>query len=341
MILTLSCLVAAGVCSSILLGLRSRDGLRLSMPLPRERDSHERPTPRLGGLAIAGGLLAGVGVLTFSNQALSAAAGLVLVCSLGVGAIGLVDDLRGLGVLPRLLVQVVAAGMVVASLGGITCLPLPIPLDLHIVPAFGWAFSILWLVGVTNFFNFMDGINGIAGGQALITCLALAAVSAKSDGLVLSMLVASAVLVFLVFNWSPASVFLGDMGSFFLGFFLAASPWIGPQHLREKKVLLVAVSLGLFLLDPVWTLARRALRSARLTQAHREHLYQCLAAPPRSHAAVAAVSHGVAIVVSALAVWGFRQAEYAWVGPGALAVFFALEVLAVSVQRRRRVPVEK
>ncbi len=327
---TLACVVAAAACWGLLTAMGRLRAVRLPMDLPSARGSHERPTPRVGGLAIVAGVLAGVAALTVAGQRLGGAAWLVLGCSLGVAAVGLVDDLRGLGVAPRLLVQGVAAAVVVASLGGVANLPLPAPADLRLVSGAGWAFSLLWLVGVTNFFNFMDGIDGLAGGQAVITCLTLAVITLGSDGGRLSLLVAAPVLVFLAFNWSPARVFLGDMGSFFLGFFLAASPWIGPPSLREERLLVVAASLGLFLLDPVWTLLRRFARGARLTQAHREHLYQRLTAPPRSHAVVAAGSHAAAIVLSVLAVVGARRAGWAWVAPGAVLAVFFVELLLVG-----------
>ncbi|MEZ5333268.1 MAG: glycosyltransferase family 4 protein [Thermoanaerobaculia bacterium] len=330
MTVILSCVVAAAVCRGLLTAMGRQRAVRLPMDLPSPRGSHERPTPRVGGMAIVAGVLAGVGVLTLAGQQLDGAAWLVLGCSLSVATVGLVDDLRGLGVAPRLLVQGVAAAVVVACLGGVGNLPLPPPADLRFGPAAAWAFSLLWLVGVTNFFNFMDGIDGLAGGQALITCSTLAVVSWGSGDGRLSLLVAAPVLVFLLSNWSPARVFLGDMGSFFLGFFLAASPWIGRQDLREERLLVVATSLALFLLDPVWTLLRRFARGARLTQAHREHLYQRLTAPPRSHAVVAAGSHAAAIVLSILAVVGFRYAAWAWVAPGAALAAFSVELLLVG-----------
>jgi UDP-N-acetylmuramyl pentapeptide phosphotransferase/UDP-N-acetylglucosamine-1-phosphate transferase len=292
-------------------------------------------------LAIVAGVVIGVGVLTIGGRGPGGAAWLVLGSSLGVAALGLVDDLRGLGVAPRLLVQSAAAAVVLACLGTVSRLPLPPPLDLPVHPAVGWGFGLLWLVGVTNFFNFMDGIDGLAGGQALITCSTLAVVTAVPAMTNLSLLVAAPVLVFLLCNWSPASVFLGDMGSFFLGFFLAASPWLGPRELRPELLLLVAASLGLFLLDPVWTLIRRLAKGARVTQSHREHLYQRLTVPPRTHARVASVSHVVAILVSVLAVWGFRHPEYVWAAPAALVAVFVVEVLLARTSRPPETPVWK
>ena len=197
-----------------------------------------------------------------------------------VAAVGLVDDFRRVPPAVRLLVQIAAAVALVAATGPIRNLPLPEPLDVTIgSDAVCWVLSILWIAAVTNFFNFMDGIDGLAGGQAAASFGGILIAAWSADAFAFAMCAGAASLGFLFHNWSPARVFMGDVGSGFLGFVIASLPFLAPEELRGHAVLAVAVGMTLFLLDPIETLVRRAWAGKPLIQAHREHIYQQLLAP--------------------------------------------------------------
>ena len=229
--------------------------------LPNTRSSHVVPRPRGGGLGIIAGVIVSALGAPLAGRALSHDLWIVIAAALAVAVVGLWDDVRGLGVWPRLVVQTIAAAAVVAFVGGVDRLPLPPPADVPLGPL-GSFVTVVWIVGVTNFFNFMDGLDGLAAGQAVITLAAFACVVWPADAAGLAIVAAAASFAFLLRNWSPARIFLGDVGSAFLGFLLAALPLAVGGSSRSPLVLLVWISLALFLLDPVATLVSRARRGA-------------------------------------------------------------------------------
>ena len=264
---TIWSLLAAGAFLAAYAGVRlvERHARTLGLvDLPNTRSSHVVPRPRGGGLGIIAGVIVSALVAPLAGRALPHELWIVIAAALAVAVVGLWDDVRGLGVWPRLAVQTIAAAIVVAFVGGVDRLPLPPPADVPLGPL-GSFVTVIWIVGVTNFFNFMDGLDGLAAGQALITLAAFACVVWPADAAGLAIVAAAASFAFLLRNWSPARIFLGDVGSAFLGFLLAALPLAAGESSRSPLVLLVWISLALFLLDPVATLrpARPAGSEAR------------------------------------------------------------------------------
>ena len=144
----------------------------------------------------------------------------------------------------------------------------------------GWLatpIAVVWLVGVTNLYNFMDGIDGLAAGQAVASCVGVAAGAWTIGAVQFAIVAAVSALGFLVFNRPPARIFLGDAGSTSLGFAIAALPLLAHPVERPIAMFAVAVGLSLFLLDPLETLMRRAWTGHRIGIAHREHSYQLIA----------------------------------------------------------------
>jgi UDP-N-acetylmuramyl pentapeptide phosphotransferase/UDP-N-acetylglucosamine-1-phosphate transferase len=241
---------------------------------PNERSSHHVSTPRGGGIAVIGSLLlvwvllAGAGLVTHGVIGVATGAALL-------AAISWVDDLQGLSPILRLLAQLAAVtiGIMTQDWAG---------------ALLGFAvIGLLWLWWI-NLFNFMDGIDGIAGAEATSIAgglLLFASVGTGADAS-LAMLAAAVVgvaLGFLVWNWSPARIFLGDVGSaplgYLLGFLLV--------DLVMRGFWKVALILPLyFLADATITLVRRLLRRERIWQAHREHFYQQAVRAGLRHAAV-------------------------------------------------------
>lgn len=278
---------------------------------------------------MAGGLLTGLATLALQGALPSGRpATTLLLATLGCAALGFWDDVRRLPAGPRLAVQFALAGWLVFETGPVSRLPLPSPLDIPLGIA-GSLFPLVWLVGVMNFFNFMDGLDGLASGQSLAMMALIAACGWSSEGGALALILASALAGFLPFNWWPSRIFLGDVGSLPVGFLIAGLPLLAPAPDRPRALLVVAIGMTLFLLDPVWTLGRRLRRGAPIGEAHREHLYQRLAPPGLSHLAVVgpmlAAACGLGLV--GFAVWS--SPALAWAGVAVAALAFAVEATLV------------
>jgi Fuc2NAc and GlcNAc transferase len=298
-------LIAAAVTPMVRVGA-ARWGL---MDVPGPRSSHARATPRGGGLALLAGLAA---ALALAGTALEWRGGVTALAAAGVflSVVGLTDDRRPLPAAGRLFAQGLAAAGFVAAAGGLDRLPLPAPLD---APrgARGPLAAIVWIVAVVNFYNFLDGIDGLAALQGAITGAGIALAGWDPAASLVGVGLCGACVGFLFYTWSPARIFLGDVGSLLLGFAFAALPLLARPAERPRAVFFVALSLWLFLADAAFTLLRRFARGARWDEAHREHLYQRLVKSGASHAAVAvAVGAGAAVATGA--------ALLGWRAPGAL-----------------------
>jgi Fuc2NAc and GlcNAc transferase len=292
---------------------------------PNPRSSHTSVVPRAGGAAIALAVLATLALLPGFWRTPAAP---VLLAALALGAVGLADDRFGLGAGTRITAQLAVATLVVASVGGLERMPLPTPFDASL-GVLGGPLAVLWVIGVVNFFNFLDGIDGLAALQATITAAGVAVASWEAGAVLLAAAVAGAAFGFLPFNWSPASIFLGDVGSYFLGGVLAALPLTAAPQARSSAVLLVALSLWLFLADASFTLARRTARGARVWEAHREHLYQALALRFGHARVTLAIAAGSALLTAIGAgIWRSGRVGAAWIALAVALALFAAECLA-------------
>jgi UDP-N-acetylmuramyl pentapeptide phosphotransferase/UDP-N-acetylglucosamine-1-phosphate transferase len=256
---------------------------RAILDRPNERSSHAVPTPRGGGVAIMAALLPGWAALELAGLA-PPAIWAAISGAVGLALVSFIDDLRPLPVVVRLLVQFAAVFLAVAALpgsGNVFQGLLPSALDRAVS-------AVLW-VWFLNLFNFMDGIDGIAGTEA--ACLgvgvALVALLDPSTSLAahpaLGLTLAAASLGFLWWNWHPARLFMGDVGSVPLGFLLG---WLLLSLAAAGEWVAALVLPLYYLVDASWTLMRRLLRGATVWRAHREHFYQRAAQAGLSHAAV-------------------------------------------------------
>jgi Fuc2NAc and GlcNAc transferase len=255
--------------------------------VPNSRSSHTVPTPRGGGLAIV--LSFFVALLALS--ALNRFGSNTLIVLFGGGGViacvGFLDDWRNLPAKLRFGVQILSAFSAVWLLGG---LPAQATSTWVLHERFiRDAIAILTLVWATNLFNFMDGIDGIAGSEAIFICAIGAGLNWSQHGdpaLTAAMVcLASASLGFLVFNLPPARIFMGDVGSGFLGFVIAV---LGLAISRSAAIPIVVwgILAGVFVVDSSVTLARRVVRGDRWFEAHRMHAYQRLSRRWKSHARV-------------------------------------------------------
>jgi UDP-N-acetylmuramyl pentapeptide phosphotransferase/UDP-N-acetylglucosamine-1-phosphate transferase len=192
---------------------------------------------------------------------------------------------------------------VIASLGSWKIVDLPVVGEFQL-GVLGVPLTFLWIVGLTNAFNFMDGIDGIAGGQALIAGFGWAMAGwYVDDGLVsvTGLLLAGSSLGFLGHNWPPARIFMGDVGSAFLGYTCAVLPVIAGR--ANPRMIVVGVLLVWpFVFDATLTMLRRLCRGENIFSAHRSHLYQRLVIVGFSHRFVSLLYAGLAIAGGILAV---------------------------------------
>jgi UDP-N-acetylmuramyl pentapeptide phosphotransferase/UDP-N-acetylglucosamine-1-phosphate transferase len=284
--------------------LYERFAPRRALDIPNERSSHSRPTLRGGGLVIVAGFLAGLITWLATGGSLSPRALGWLAGALLVAAISMVDDLRSLPATPRLVTHLVAA--ILLTLSGVQ------ERDLSIVATLPLAF--VYVIALTNIYNFMDGIDGLAASQALIAGAALAIAGLIVANPLVS--VGGAVLAagsagFLRYNLPPARFFMGDVGSTFLGFNLAGLTLLGNIGVGGGRL---PLEFGLLLLAPFWfdavvTLVRRILRGEPWYAAHRSHYYQRLVARGLSHGQVTSLYAGLAVLAAGAALAGVNAPD--------------------------------
>ncbi len=265
----------------ILLAMRWR-----LLDLPNIRSAHSLPTARGGGTPMV--LTCCLASLSVGFRWPSLAFGVVLgivLPSLAIAVVGFLDDLKPLRASLRLLVQIAVAVAVVLVLG---------PLRSVSLPGFGpigfgwlaWPLSIVWIVGLTNAFNFMDGSDGMAALGAFVVAAAMVFMGLVTGDLAMVLLAAfvgAAAGGFLVFNWSPARIFMGDVGSAFLGTFFAALALLASQQSREAVFIPMVMALWPYIYDPLLSVMRRAWNGHNPLVPHREFLFHRLIRSGTSH----------------------------------------------------------
>lgn len=275
MIAALACItfVAAII---LTIGARQWAVKRKVLDVPNVRSSHTTPTPRGGGIAI---VLSSIAAWVFlerhgmlnSNVMLALCGG-----GLAVALIGLLDDHYHLPASIRLAVHFCAAAWALWCLHGLPALSLGY--SAISLGAVGYVLGTLVIVWTLNLFNFMDGIDGIAGSEAAFVagCGAWLGLSAASGIGPAAIVFSAACLGFLVLNWPPARIFMGDVGSGFLGYVIAVLALASERAVPGEALAWLMLS-GAFFVDASVTLLRRSLRGDRVFEAHRTHAYQWLA----------------------------------------------------------------
>ena len=279
--------------------------------IPNERSSHSTPTPRGGGLIIVIVTLAGYAAIGW-GFGLPVSWGYI-VGALMVAAISWLDDLRSVPFWARLIVHIAAALILIQDVGFWSNIAVPlIAEDIPFGNVFGILLTVGWLVWLLNAYNFMDGIDGIAALQAVVAGTAWAVLAWTLElpaAFLFTGLLASSSAGFLVHNWQPAKIFMGDVGSAFLGFTLAAIPLIARKELRTEAAMLPVVAVlfvWFFVFDTIFTLIRRLIGGKRVWEAHREHVYQRMIIGGKSHASVTLTYGLAASLVALLVVLGWH-----------------------------------
>jgi UDP-GlcNAc:undecaprenyl-phosphate GlcNAc-1-phosphate transferase len=256
---------------------------------PNQRSLHASPVPRTGGIAILAGM-----VLTFPF--VSEQLWLPMLLALALAGVSLFDDLGELPTRVRLVAHLAAAGVLVWYVLS------PMALAEMIV----LALAVVW---ITNLYNFMDGSDGVAGGMAVVGFTAYALAAWLADHVALGLLcgaIAAASLAFLLYNFHPARIFLGDVGSIPLGFLVAALGLVGWRD-DVWPLWFPLLAFGPFMGDATITLVRRLARRERVWQPHRDHYYQRIVRMGFGHRAAALMGYAVMAFCAGAALLGRGQ----------------------------------
>ena len=254
---SLAPIVAAAVSYVLIAWMLTSKRLALPLDRPNERSLHSTPVPRTGGLGIMAGTTAGLALAGYDS--------LVLLLAIALAGVSFLDDRRGLPIALRF-----GAHAIAAAIFALVCLPASAFLAMAL-----FTLATMWMI---NLYNFMDGSDGLAGGMALFGFGAYAAGAWLGDAPAVASAaasVAAAAGAFLLFNYHPARIFMGDVGSVPLGFLAAAMGLLGWQDGLWPLWFPVLV-FSPFVVDASVTLTRRMLRGERFWQAHKSHYYQRL-----------------------------------------------------------------
>ncbi len=278
------------------------------------RHVHKTPLPRLGGVAIflafslSIGLWLGLSLLFprllngFAPETLLR----IYVPACLIFCVGIYDDLHGASPYLKFATQAIAATMLFA--GGMRILDLPVLFGLHSLPWFvGLPLTILWVAAITNAFNLIDGLDGLAAGSGLFSTLVFFVVALVGHswlGALMSVALAGSILGFLRFNFNPATIFLGDSGSLFIGFLLSALALAGAQKAPTLvAVAIPVVSFGLPILETLLSILRRIISGRPIFTADREHIHHKLLQMGFSHRQVVMVLYAVSALFALLSLF--------------------------------------
>lgn len=292
---------------------------------PDERKIHTFPIPRGGGvsfvltwviIAYLATFLTGL-VQEFLQPALAIAIGATLILIIGVW-----DDVKEISLLPKLGAQLIAASLLLLTFP----LDLPLPALLIILLAF------LWIVGLSNAFNLIDGLDGLAAGLGIIASASFVILGLlQSQPLVVafSAILATSCLGFLPYNWHPAKIFMGDAGSMFLGFVLAAISLLAIQKIaRPIEILIPVFFLAVPIFDTLLSIIRRTLQRKSIFKPDKAHFYNLLMNRGFSHRGAVIFSYGLAIFLSICGIF-FKFLSVLFWGWGILIFAFIVMVLLV------------
>ena len=310
----LSIFVIALACSLVVTPIIRRVAQRRGwFDLPHDkRRVHSRPIPRLGGVAIYFSMLATLATLTLINNLLTESLRTsrfrlmgVLTSATLVFLFGLYDDFRGSGAALKFAALTVGATVLYFWGVSITAVSIPFVGSINLPPLVGYLVTVLWIVGISNAFNLIDGMDGLAAGAALFATLVMLVVSFVQGNVavtVLTLAMTGALIGFLRYNFNPASIFLGDCGALFIGFTLASLSILGAQ--KASTVVAVAIPMmafGLPIIDTSFTMIRRFISGKPIFQGDREHIHHMLLARGWSQRNVAFVLYSLCAVFSLLA----------------------------------------
>lgn len=297
--------------------------------IPNERSSHNRPTPRGGGIAIVASFFAAMLLAYFFYPFDGKTYWGLLLNAAAIAILGIIDDLHSLSRRRRFVVWIIIAGVSMAF--GIRLRTVALPV-IGIIPLsiLSPLVTFVWLIGVTNFYNFMDGIDGLAGGEAISVAGFLAIISLMYGNtfvFITSLILLGSALGFLLHNLPPARIFMGDGGSNFLGFVFAALAIIGSQSgAASVPFVIPVILLGTFLFDATITLLKRIPKGKKWLEPHRDHYYQRLIILGYSHKQVTSLYCLINILLGCIALLYTQSDGFTALGLLAVALLLLLSI---------------
>jgi len=271
---------------------------------PKARGLHKEPIPRMGGIAIILGFMLTMGLLIFFMPELRTRQFVgFIIGGFVIAGLGMVDDIYHLRARWKLVGQIVAAGIVVMTDTRVAFLEWHLP---EFLAGMDIPVTMLWIVGVTNAVNLIDGVDGLAAGVSSIACMSLTAlciISGSPIAVVFATTLAGACLGFLPRNFSPADVIMGDTGAMFLGYVLAVTSIIGVYKGYALLSIVIAVlALALPIFDTAFAMLRRLLSGKPIMTADRGHLHHRLIDKGFSHKQTVVILYIVSAVMGTIAV---------------------------------------
>jgi UDP-GlcNAc:undecaprenyl-phosphate GlcNAc-1-phosphate transferase len=275
----------------------------LDVPLDGRR-IHRRAVPRLGGVALYFSCLVALSMLPFVDNLLTQTLSgfkseffTLFVPATLVLLLGAYDDLHGTNATVKFLGLGLIATLFYAMGGRIDALSIPLVGSVQLPTVVSFVVTVVWLVGIANAFNLIDGLDGLASGAALFSSLVILAVSVSQERsltIVVALVLCGALAGFLRYNFNPASIFLGDSGSLFTGFLLAALSVLGTQKATTAVAIVVPIlAFGFPVVDTTMTMARRLVSRKPVFQGDNEHIHHMLLARGWSQRRAAIVLYGV------------------------------------------------
>lgn len=278
---------------------------------PNQRKVHAKVMPRLGGLAIYISFVIGLLILRPEAEYNTA----IILGSLIIIITGVLDDMMELSAKIKMVGQLAAAGLVVVW-GGVQVTFINIPfIDSQI--QFGFLsipITIFWIVGITNAINLIDGLDGLAAGVssiALITISGMAIIMGDQYTVMLASIVLASTLGFLIYNFHPAKIFMGDTGALFLGYMIAVLSLLGFKNVTFISFIVPVIILGVPISDTFFAIIRRIVNKQPLSAPDKSHLHHCLLRLGYTHRqtvlmiyAMAAFFGLAAVIFSQAKLWG-------------------------------------
>ncbi|KOS66649.1 UDP-phosphate N-acetylglucosaminyl 1-phosphate transferase [Lysinibacillus contaminans] len=306
-------LIAAFVASILLTPLVKRLAFRIgAVDAPNYRKVHARIMPRLGGLAIFLAFLIGIGILYPFLQSIQQPlnTGKYLLPAVIIGACiivatGVVDDMREISAKAKMLGQLLAA-LIVIFVGGIQIdfINLPFVGELN----FGFLsipLTLLWIVGITNAINLIDGLDGLAAGVssiALITLAGMAFIMGNVFVLAIAGILAAATIGFLFYNFHPAKIFMGDTGALFLGFMISVLALLGFKNITVIALIIPVIMLGVPISDTFFAIVRRVRMKKKWSDPDKSHLHHRLLDMGFTHRQTVLIIYGIAMMFGLAAI---------------------------------------
>lgn len=308
-------LVVAFVAAILLTPLVKKLAIKIgAVDAPNHRKVHARIMPRLGGLAIYFAFLIGYIFLKVTTGFQTEYGTAILIAATIIVITGVVDDMREISAKAKMLGQFIAA-LIVVFVGGIQIEVINLPfggtIDFGIL---GIPLTILWIVGITNAINLIDGLDGLAAGVSTIACITLAVMAMiMGNGFVIAMasILAAASLGFLVFNFHPAKIFMGDTGALFLGFMISVIALLGFKNVTIISFIIPIIMLGVPISDTFFAIVRRLRTGKKWSDPDKSHLHHCLLNKGFTHRQTVLLIYGIAamfglaaIIFSMAKLWG-------------------------------------